>query len=168
MPVIFLDIDGVLNTRGDMSVKIDKCHLVHLKTIVDATGAAIVLSTSWRKFWRKSGSIDSAGQAIDEALAEIGLSVWDKIPVIPNASRSQEIEAWLLGKYIEGFAILDDVDMGWSDKLYSHWIKCGGLTEDLAKQAIEVLNGNLLPPREAFPIEQKKHRSLLDRFLNRK
>lgn len=42
--IIFLDIDGVLC----LGRKIDKKCLQNLKTIVDATSARIVLTSSWR------------------------------------------------------------------------------------------------------------------------
>ena len=61
MKVIFLDIDGVMNCQEEMLAMLEKtpkdrdrvdlpspakCKL--LKQIVDATGAEIVLSSSWR------------------------------------------------------------------------------------------------------------------------
>lgn len=53
MKVIFLDIDGVLNviSQGhDEYGGIFHPHLVeNLKTIIEATGARIVISSSWRK-----------------------------------------------------------------------------------------------------------------------
>ena len=61
MKVIFLDIDGVLNTSqtfieidnefiktGKRRIEIDLDRVELLKEIVDATGAVIVLSSSWR------------------------------------------------------------------------------------------------------------------------
>ena len=61
MKVIFLDIDGVLNTSktfidiyneyqktGHKRLEIDLFRLEFLKSIVDSTGAVIVLSSSWR------------------------------------------------------------------------------------------------------------------------
>jgi len=174
MKVVFVDIDGVLNSsryrreKGWISVNIEPRLLMHLRTIVGATGAMIVLSTSWRKFWTKGGSVDSAGQAIDEALGSVGLSAWDKTPVL-DVSRSEEVEQWMAKKGFMEYAILDDAD-GWSEKLYPHWIRCeDGLTEELAKQAIDVLNGKLLPMRaEESPAEQKKNRrTLLDRLFHR-
>ena len=66
MKVIFLDIDGVLNTKetydnmyrthgflSAMEVPIDKFRLEYLKTIIDETDAKIVLSSSFRHFFIK-------------------------------------------------------------------------------------------------------------------
>ncbi len=61
MKVIFLDVDGVLTTLGK-SVRVLGCKirdfnlgmilntdcLLHLKAIIEATGAELVLSSSWR------------------------------------------------------------------------------------------------------------------------
>lgn len=57
MKVIFLDVDGVLNSQdlfercGEELVPIDEENIRYLKEIVDATGAQIVLSSSWRYGW---------------------------------------------------------------------------------------------------------------------
>ena len=57
MKALFLDFDGVLNTEkylalyGAEGVVIDPARLELLKEIIDATGAKIVLSTSWREHW---------------------------------------------------------------------------------------------------------------------
>lgn len=53
MKVIFLDVDGVLNSQqlfekceDDQLISVDEDNIKNLKTIVDATGAKIVLSSS--------------------------------------------------------------------------------------------------------------------------
>ncbi len=53
--VIFLDIDGVLNTdtRHDPEGCVDEDKVQCLKQIVDATGAQIVLSSSWRRGFKE-------------------------------------------------------------------------------------------------------------------
>ena len=50
MKVIFLDVDGVLNSKqDDYSIKLrTDSHLNFLRMIVKSTGAKIVLSSSWR------------------------------------------------------------------------------------------------------------------------
>ena len=55
MKIIFLDVDGVLNSQDllercgeDKLVPIDEENIRCLKEIVDETGAEIVLSSSWR------------------------------------------------------------------------------------------------------------------------
>ena len=70
MKVIFLDIDGVLNTsqtfigihneyieKGIRRIEIDLNRLKLLKRIVDQTGAVIVLSSSWKNFGKMENGI---------------------------------------------------------------------------------------------------------------
>ena len=62
MKVIFLDIDGVLNTSetfkireqieketGIWNIEIDEFRVEYLKQIIDDTGAKVVLSSGWKK-----------------------------------------------------------------------------------------------------------------------
>ena len=59
MKVIFLDIDGVLNSEeyyesfpdGEFIPPIDPVCVERLKRIVDRTGAKLILSSSWRGGW---------------------------------------------------------------------------------------------------------------------
>ena len=70
MKVIFLDIDGVLNTseifieqsknykqKGIYNVEIDEFRVEYLKQIIEKTNAKIVLSSSWRYFFVKENDI---------------------------------------------------------------------------------------------------------------
>ena len=51
MKVIFLDIDGVLK-QEDYDAEFQDACFARLKRIVDATGAIIILSSSWRiSYW---------------------------------------------------------------------------------------------------------------------
>ena len=158
---IFLDIDGVLNDsqfrweglqRQDYSVLIDPKKVELLKKIVEETGSRIVLSSSWGKFWANN-PVDSAGKRIDAALEKYGLAVSEKTPQIRNATRSQEIEAFLQNHpYVVNYVILDDNDYGWSRRLRSHWVQTNGsvgLDEEAVALTIDVLRGNLMPvPKE--------------------
>lgn len=66
MKVIFLDVEGVLNTRETyemayrlhgyttmIDLELDMYRLDYLKQIIDETGAKIVLSSSFRHFFVK-------------------------------------------------------------------------------------------------------------------
>lgn len=184
MKIIFLDIDGVLNTwdyRRRLELEyfsnlIDRDKMIHLKKIVDLTGAKIVLSSSWRKYWNKSGEqIDSAGRNLQEVFREFDLQIYDKTPVVENSPRGEEIWAWLKGKYsVEEYVILDDRDYGWNRDLRMHFVQTDdagdGLTDELADAAIRVLNGELLsvnesPTLEASPIKRKTLKQYLQRFF---
>lgn len=178
MNIIFLDIDGVLNCssfrlemfrRGDYSVGIEAHLIARLKRIVNETGAAIVLISSWRKFWMHNGSVDNAGKRIETAFASAGLIIRDKTPVLHGGSRSQEIEQWLNNKpYVEHYVILDDNDFAWSRVLRRHWVCCPddtGLTDSLADIAIQILNGDLLPIKKSDLFPARGIRGRLRKWL---
>ena len=59
MKIVFLDIDGVLNCEGSRSRcagyrGIDDKKVENLAKIVKATGAEIVLISTWKEDWRKT------------------------------------------------------------------------------------------------------------------
>lgn len=181
MKIIFLDIDGVLNSteyRKHMGRKyyseiIDRRKMPLLKKVVDETDAKIVLSTSWRKFWNEGEpQLDSVGRHINEVFTEFGLSVYSKTPVIENAGRSAEIKAWLDGKrYVDGYVILDDKDFGWSSELRAHFIRTdcngNGLDDSQVQDVIDVLNGRLLPVMELTGREKNSLKIWLKRYFKR-
>ena len=107
MKILFLDVDGVLNSRKDgNSIKLSTdSHLRLLQEIVKATGAKIVLSSSWRVGPAK------AFRNLNNRLAEYGLEIMDSTPVLPGSScKGDEIRQWLSdnGQSVETFVILDD------------------------------------------------------------
>lgn len=175
MKILFLDIDGVLNSsayRTQMGMQyfseiIDRRKMPLLKHIVEETGAEVVLSSTWRKFWNPGeNQLDPAGQYIHHIFREYGLWIHSKTPVLERAGRNEEIQAWLEQyPYIDGYVILDDKDFGWSDALRAHFVQTGlngdGLEEIQVQQAIDVLKGKLLP----VPVPQRMIRKKLDQFL---
>lgn len=104
MKVIFLDIDGVLNTPGHLYHYgldyIDEGMTELFSGIVRATGSEIVLSSSWRleKHSKKTAQ---------KALGEFGLEILDITPSILGP-RGREILAWLEGRPVEAYAVIDD------------------------------------------------------------
>ena len=121
MKVMFLDIDGVLNShRYDMSRSeadgnIDVSRLALVKTLVDRTGAEIVLTSTWREHWDPKGAdTDAVGAELEATLARCGLRLYDKTPVI--GERAQEITAWLgQNTDVEKYVIFDDIKLGWGE-----------------------------------------------------
>ena len=151
MKVIFLDIDGVLNSsaydreRSDTDGNIDKTRLPLLKELVDKTDAKIVLSTSWRKHWDKNESLcDETGRLLNSTFAEAGLEIYDKTPKIGYLERSEEIRMWLKDNpHTDSFVIFDDNMYNWGD-LSKHYIQTGyyrgrGLDEEHIARALEIL-----------------------------
>ena len=163
--ILFLDIDGVLNTerQHDRCVNLgadqvdnfgyafDPEAVANLKRIVEHTGADIVISSSW-KMWgldamqRMWARRELPGKVIgitpntesDEMLLSIDLDLMD-IPAI----KGSEIKEWLLtnGNQDTHYAILDDLpDM--LPEQESHFVQTDpriGITQDDATVVISIL-----------------------------
>lgn len=149
MKVIFLDIDGVLNsdeyfdkilnkeiTGIEQDVDVEKVKL--LKEAVNITGAKVVLSSSWR-YTRKA-------QELRELLIEYGIST-DVTPFLQN-HRGLEIKKWLMDNPdTEDFVILDDeIFDSYDEFLLSKLIKVSDATGKgfgtglLQKDIINIIN----------------------------
>lgn len=165
--IIFLDIDGVLNTerQHDRCVNLgadpvdnfgytfDPEAVANLERIVNETGADIVISSSW-KMWgldamqRMWARRDLPGKVIgitpntesDEMLLSVDLDFMD-IPAI----KGSEIKEWLSanGNQDTHYAILDDLpDM--LPEQESHFVQTDpriGITKDDADRIITILAG---------------------------
>lgn len=153
--VIFLDIDGVLNSRKydrtrdyAQNTNIDETRLPLLKEIVAETGAKLVLSSTWREHWSENPKdCDESGAYLNACFAKFGLKIYGKTPIFErNTLRKDEIEAWLrtTGEEIESFAIIDDCSFGW-DNLADRLVKTSayvwfGLEKEHVQKAISLLN----------------------------
>ena len=153
MKVIFLDIDGVLNSiafdreRTSEQGNIDETRLPLLKQILDETGALIVLSSSWRKHWDKEPSLcDNLGAEINSIFAIYDIAIYDKTPQLQSNDRAEEIRLWLSqNEMVKNFAILDDISFGWGSDLQEHLVKTNcrigrGLEDRHVQKAISVIN----------------------------
>lgn len=152
MKVIFLDIDGVLNSisydrvRTDEDGNIDKTRLVLVKELVDKTGAKIVLSSSWRDHWEKNTEyLDEEGKKLISVFAEAGLEIYGKTPKIGYLERSEEIRLWLKeNPNVTHFVALDDHGYNWGDMepflVQTNYRIGRALEEKHIKKAIGILN----------------------------
>ena len=126
MKIIFLDIDGVLNSDeyfdkiknlniNGIENDIDVSKIVLLKKSLDETGAKIVLTSSWR-YTRKA-------QELKQLLLSYGIIV-DCTPFIDN-ERGIEIKKWLQEHNdVQDFVILDDeIFDSYDEKLMKKLIK---------------------------------------------
>jgi len=125
MRVIFLDIDGVLNSHrtaiGFQTVamrKFDPVAVMMLHRVVKMADAAIVISSTWRlsKGWKTLiwGCLREAGWPWEE----YGFVPQDECPIIgktvdrlgPGKIRGNEIDVWLNEhpEYHDDYIILDD------------------------------------------------------------
>ncbi len=155
MKIIFLDIDGVLNSAiydrqrqpGDKN-NIDESRLVLLKELIDITDAKIVLSTSWRRHWEEDETrCDHIGAELNEIFGCYGLQIFSKTPEFAGFERAAEIQFWLdhHKANVKSFVIIDDIGFGWgslSDHLIQTNYRIGmGLKQEHIERATIILNG---------------------------
>lgn len=153
----FLDIDGVLNSVNffeeksqskrwdEFKEKYDNKHIAFglanidpkavelLNKLTEATGAKIVVSSSWRG--------DPALQTIF-TLAGIKESIYDRTPRLSSGHRGQEIQQWLDKHKCDKYVILDD-DLDFFDSQLPYFVRTDwktGLTENDINKAINILN----------------------------
>ena len=162
--IIFLDIDGVLNTQewhsrmtkgtpeDEFGYAFDPVAVVNLARIIDETGAVIVISSSWkfygvtelREMWKMrklpGAILDITPNTIsDEMLMNANL---DEIEF--GVCRGNEIKEWL-SKHkgeVSNYVIIDDFDDLLPEQM-SHAVITNtliGITESDAEKAITILN----------------------------
>ncbi len=148
LKIIFLDIDGVLNvyTQGhDQFGSTFHPHLIeNLRSIIEATGAKIVISSSWR----------SAGLEEMQLMWKLRDYPGEVIDVTPysDINRGEDIAEWLRTNDCNRYVILDDNDDMMPDQLqyfvqtslnqdHEDCVDIGyGLTKKCAEKAIAILN----------------------------
>lgn len=155
MKVIFLDIDGVLNSdeyfkkiKGkkiegiENEVDIEKIKL--LKKAVVATRAKVVLISSWRN--KENGIL------LKQLLMQYGILA-DSTPFI-ESERGKEIKQWLANHpATEDYVILDDEIFDSYDDI-------------LIKKLIKISNGNGINYGEG--LQQKNIETIINRFERNK
>jgi hypothetical protein len=155
-------MDGVLNSdeffnRGSPIMdfgegQIDASLVPLLNQLVSATGAKIVISSSWRHVWDHD--------EIEQMLVSKGFkhqgSIIDQTPESVGGFRGKEIEDWIAlhserrvvdeeQMPIESFVILDD-NNDFTTTQQQHFVHTNpktGLTQQDVKKAIGILNGGL-------------------------
>ncbi len=155
--VIFLDIDGVLNVItkdfDEYGAIFQEPFVSNLKTLIDQTGAQIVISSTWRhsglkamkEMWQKRGL---AGEVIDITpdLAEIqDNGLW--LGVV----RGDEVKAWIDKNPVDRYVIIDD-DKDFHETQMPFFVKTSGnyshsgnvegygLTTQCTIKAVSILN----------------------------
>ena len=127
---------------GALGVSGSKIQL--LKQIVDATGAKVVLSSSWRD--------DVIGKDYNYLANKLyhdgGISIYSQTPVISCSRRGMEISAWL-GQHQEvtDWVVIDDIRFTDFDRgeFAGHLVITDtkyGLTQFDVDKAITILNGD--------------------------
>lgn len=159
MKVIFLDIDGVLNSEeffvemtqncrydayrsAGYSAKmsrnlcsLDSVAIANLNHLITQTGAKIVVSSCWK----------ADDPFLQEIFAVVGIPAYiDITPYTETRHRGLEINYWL-DKHpeVENYVILDD-DTDMLDKQLEHFVQTDaykrGLSLENVEQAVKILN----------------------------
>ena len=134
-PVIFLDIDGVLNRPCDKAVSKDHVVaavlLARFESLVSSTDARVVLASTWR---HEPDGLQKA--------RELGVPFEDVLPDLRPCSRGSEVKAWL-SKHanIDRFVIVDDDDDEYEDMPLFQPNPNKGLSAELAASVEEYFAG---------------------------
>lgn len=164
MKILFLDIDGVLNSeRWNQEheqkicegVLIDRTKIDLLSGIIMKTGAEIVLHSGW-KFWLDEflNPLRKESEILMQLLSDQGMKIYDVTPDFSTEEirrtrkfsrvKAKEILGWLeLHSEVTGWAVLDDLDLH-NDVVEEKQVKTDakvGLTQENVVQVIEKLNG---------------------------
>ena len=150
--VIFLDVDGVLNCNTSTSkclnvTGIDDDKVKRLRKIVSATGAVIVLVSSWKDTWSATDKEGQDGYAnyLDNKLRRQRLKILDKT-FDRGTNRGHGILQWYSHKNVDKYIVLDD-EVFFDYHAYgimNHLILTDpevGLTDEDVDKAIEMLKG---------------------------
>lgn len=158
MKIIFLDIDGVIKEDYSGAPFLDES-LSLLKSVVDRTGAKIVMSSTWKikykNFVENGYKTDIEDiQRLYDVLTEHGLSIYDSTPLYrieKTVRRPTEIKDYLCNtENVESFCIIDDRDEFEWDELTDNLVltylgkdengkKIAHFTEEHAKKAVDIL-----------------------------
>lgn len=158
MKVIFLDIDGVLNSEKflehNKNQAIDRNSVGILKNIIDKTGAVIVMSSGWR-LWFDDNMLpqDGYSQCLYEILCEFNLKLFGKTPDFSTEEirtrktfshvKAKEIIAWLNEhEFVDNYVVIDDLDLK-NEEINAHLVKINGqvgITEADARRVIDMIN----------------------------
>jgi hypothetical protein len=136
MNVIFLDIDGVLNSDATPNPRkfpyiVDPGLLAIFRDLVSRTSATVVLSSSWRT--------DPVGLL---AVKFYDVPFTDVCPDLPGVSRCDEMLQWLSAhQEVHRFVVIDDESDCLDDlPLFQPSTKTG-LTTEIADGVVEYLSG---------------------------
>lgn len=136
MKVIFLDIDGVLNTK--IKGVIEESKLIYLRKIIDATGAVVFITSLWSAF-------NTIG--LNELIQQLNDYDIVCIDYIHNHSlkmKDEHVEEYLSSHpEITSYVIVDDNEYEFEKKFPLHFVQTNtryGLTEKDSIKIISILN----------------------------
>ena len=153
MKIIFLDIDYVVNCMSTKErapsgvIGVEQRLIAYIKEIVDATdatGAKIVLSSTWRKDWAFNLLNGKDWDYLREEFAKQNLYFFDYTPIRSDSHRGREIKEWLESTdyTVRSYVIIDDEMFDIKDLHEGHMVQTSfndGINPYAVKMAIEIL-----------------------------
>ena len=135
MKVIFLDIDGVLNTNSDREISNDKLKL--LSELVSKTGADVVLSSSWRNWWNnpKTNIPGSFITKWKKQFLDNNLSI--TLTTELECPKNLSIEKFIIRHDVKCFIVLDEEPTDISNLVQTNGNV--GLTQSGCQKAVHLL-----------------------------
>ncbi len=110
--LIFLDVDGVLNTEADWARRVyslnSRCVATFTEMLKALPHPEIVLSSTWRNGIARDGTTAVHIDDLIRALSPAGITRLDRTAVAPDGSRSKEIDHYLRRHPADEYIILDD------------------------------------------------------------
>ena len=148
--IIFLDIDGVVNCWSTKErapskvIGVEQRLIAHIKEIVDATGAKLVLSSTWRKDWAFDLMNGKDWFYLRDEFAKQDLYFLDYTPSRRDSHRGEEIKEWLenTGYDVSSYVIIDDEMFDIWELHEGHMVKTSfdsGIKSGAVKMAIDIL-----------------------------
>jgi hypothetical protein len=153
-PVLFLDIDGVLNrlTGGRWPMAMDARNVALLDAVVAETGCLVVISSTWRTLHELPtlvAMLVAAGFTHPEAVIGITpeLSHLEEGPLWRPVERGEEIAQWRRDNAHGGpFCVWDDTpDMTAVWDHFIHVSSATGVTEEDVRRTIRMLDRRTQP-----------------------
>ena len=150
MKIIFLDIDYVVNCMSTKErapsgvIGVEQRLIAYIKEIVDATGAKIVLSSTWRKDWVLNLFNGKDWDYLCEEFAKQNLYFFDYTSIRSDSHRGKEIKEWLENTSydVSSYVIIDDEMFDIKDLHKGHMVQTSfndGIQLGAVKVAIEIL-----------------------------
>jgi hypothetical protein len=158
MKVIFLDIDGVLNSQeflqNNKSESIDRRNVSVLKNVINKTGAVIVMSSAWRLWFDDiMMPIEGYSQHLYDIFSEFDIKIFAKTPDFSTEEirakktfsrvKAKEILAWLNeNQSFDKYVVVDDLDLI-NEEINAHLVRINGqvgITEEDAMRVIDMIS----------------------------
>ena len=165
MAILFLDIDGVLNSsdndyamcelwkldkanksRDEFGTLFDERCVRWLKWIIEKTGCKIVLSSSWRGVGLNTIQLmwemrDLPGEVVDITPTDVSIEIINKYEATNNeADRGYEIQEWIDNNNPEKYCIVDDDNDMLEHQHFVRTSKSTGLNYSSAHGIVSILN----------------------------